>query len=40
LDEEDRKHAIDKILEKSNLVENEQFKVNAKFDALTGEFVR
>jgi hypothetical protein len=36
LDQEDRQHAIDKILEKGSQIETEQFKTNAKYDPLTG----
>jgi hypothetical protein len=40
LDESDRQKAIDRILEKQQLNEEEEFKTRVVYDAVTGEFVR
>lgn len=40
LDEESRQKALDRILEKTNFVEKEQFKVKASLNPLTGEWER
>ena len=40
LDESDRQKAVDRILEKDQLIEEENVKVRVKYDSITGEFVR
>jgi hypothetical protein len=40
LDESDRQKAVDRILEKQQLNEEEEFKTRVVYDAVTGEFVR
>lgn len=39
MDEEDRKKAVDKLLERDKFVEEEQFKQRVVFDPITGKFI-